>query len=120
MSGNGARVVRSHSLKDHVHTSDSFTFFLVLESSILFGAHLEVMSGWGEAAGRIFWPRKERGKETFQKHSNALLTSKETDTRIRSGTVLLGSMCGDSVKNVCFTGFSLPLLQEVVPHHADR
>lgn len=78
------------------------------------------MSGWGEAAGGISQPGKERGKETFQKNLNALLTSRETDTRIPSGTMLLGSMCGDSVKNVCFTGFSLPLPRGVVPHHADR
>lgn len=90
-SGNGARMGRAHSRLAHIHVSHCFPLFLVWESSVLSGAPLEVMRGWGETAGGMSQPAKGRGQETFQKHLNTLLSSKEPDTGTPSGTTLLGS-----------------------------
>lgn len=111
MSGNRARVGRAHSrLK---------TMFVFLTAFLSFWcgravSSLEPIWRWWEDRERQLAAslglERGRGQETFQKHLNTLLSSKEPDTRISSGTTFLGSiMCGDSIKNVSFTVFSLPL-----------
>lgn len=100
--------------KDHICTSESFLLFLVLESSVLSEAHLKVMRGYGERQ-LVAPPSLERGQKAFQKHVNALLSSKEPDPRIPSDTTLSSRashsvMHGDGVKN-----FQSPTAQGWLP-----
>lgn len=65
-------------------------------------------------------PSLEEGQKTFQKHLNALLSSKESDPSTLSDTILLGSrashsiMSSDRVKNVCLS-FQSPATQGWFP-----
>lgn len=114
MSGNGARVGRAYR-----HLKTTLVLVTVFFSFWCWRAAPSLRHSWRhwEDGERQLMapPSLERGQETFQKHLNALLSSKEPDPRMPLNTSLLGSrashsiMCGDSVKNVCLTVFSLLL-----------